>query len=451
MSTDLRSDTMTEGVIYKQILLFFFPTLFGTLFQQLYNTVDAIIVGQYVGKQALAAVGGGTGIAINLLIGFFVGLSSGATVIISQYFGARKENDVRDAIHNACAIAIWGGLGISALGYIVSDPILRIIGTPSDIFPLASSYIHIYFAGAVFIVIYNIGSSIFRAFGDSKSPLVFLIIGCVANIILDVIFVGILSLGVRGAAYATVLSQAISCMFIVSRLRRRTDCTRLEYSRIRFKDHMLRSTVRIGLPAGIQSVCYSLSNLLVQSNINFFGTDTAAAWSAYGKIDCLFWMVINSLGIAISVFVGQNFGAGLYERSRKGVRDALWISLALTLIVDSVVILLGPYMLSLFSTDTEVISIGVRMIRNIAPLYFTYVCVEVLSGAIRGTGKTIISSAITLVSICGLRAVYLSVFPRLYPVLETVTSVYPISWTLCSVLFIIYYHRGNIFPKENRS
>ncbi|HAN41827.1 MAG TPA: MATE family efflux transporter, partial [Sphaerochaeta sp.] len=240
---------ITEGVIWKQILKFFFPILLGTLFQTLYNTADAIIVGKLLGKEALAAVGGGTATAINLVIGFFTGVASGATVIISHYYGARNEDLVHKSIHNAWAIAIWGGLIISVVGYFTSDPLLIVTKTPEDIFPLASQYMHIYFAGSIIVVMYNIGAGIFRAFGDSKRPLYFLIVGCLSNIALDFLFVGAFRMGVAGAAYATVLAQLISLVMVMVSLKRRDDACKLVFRDIKFNRIMLKKTLVIGLPA----------------------------------------------------------------------------------------------------------------------------------------------------------------------------------------------------------
>lgn len=444
----ITNNGITSGVIWKQLLSFFFPILFGTIFQQLYNTVDAVIVGKFLGKQALAAVGGGTSVAINLLIGFFVGLSSGATVIISQYYGAQDENNVRKAIHNACAIALWGGIIVSIAGYFTSEALLKSIGTPFDVMPLAIDYMHIYFAGTVVVVIYNIGSGIFRAFGDSKSPLIFLIAGCIANIGLDLLFIGVFNWGVKGAAYATVLSQLVSTILVIAKLRQRQDCCHLYYSQIKFNSLMLRKTVSIGLPAGIQSVMYSLSNLLIQASINGFGTDAAAAWAAYGKLDCLFWMIISAFGIAITTFVGQNYGAALYSRAKKGVKVCLFIAFISTGLLEVLYLLFAKYGYLLFTDDQNVIELGIVMLKAIAPFYFTYICVEILSGAIRGTGKTLLPTIFTVFGICGFRVIWLSIIPRYSNTIVSVVTCYPVTWVLTSILFILYYCFGKIYPKE---
>jgi putative MATE family efflux protein len=436
---------ITEGVIWKQLLKFFFPILFGTFFQQLYNTVDTVIVGNFLGKEALAAVGGGTSTVINLLIGFFTGLASGATVVISQYFGAKDEEKVHLAIHDAVALSLWGGLLISIAGYLTAEPLLRLIDTPEDIMPLALSYIHIYFAGGIFIVMYNIGAGIFRAFGDSKSPLYFLIAGCLLNIGLDLLFVGPLKMGVEGAAYATVLSQVFSLVLVTISLKRKKDCCKLIFKDIKFEKYMLQKTIYIGLPAGLQSVLYTVSNLIIQANVNGFGTNAAAAWAAYGKLDCFYWMILQAFGIAITTFVGQNYGAGQIERSKKGVRTCLYMCLGSTLVLEALYLTFSRYGFMLFVTDENVIDIGVEMLNCIVPFYFTYIFIEILSGSIRGTGKSLIPTLITVFGICVLRVIWLAIVPQIYGTIKAVMVCYPVTWTVTSLAFFFYYKFGNIY------
>jgi len=440
---------ITQGVIWKQLLGFFFPIVFGTLFQQLYNTADAIIVGQMLGKQALAAVGGGTSTAINLLIGFFTGLASGATVIISQYYGARDEERVSLAIHSAAAIALYSGILVSVAGFFLSGPLLKAISTPDDIFPLALTYMRIYFAGGIAVVMYNMGSGIFRAFGDSRSPLYFLIAGCLVNIVLDIVLIGVFKMGVAGAAVATVLSQVISLLLVIIKLRRRTDCCRLEFSKIRAERFIMTKTLAIGLPAGIQSIMYSVSNLMIQAGVNGFGTNAAAAWAAYGKLDSLFWMIINAFGIAITTFVGQNYGAGKIDRAKRGVRECLALSFAFTMVMEALYILFGRYGYLLFTNDEGVIATGEVVLMAIAPYFFTFICVEVLSGAIRGTGKALIPTLFTVFGICGLRIVWLAILP-LGKSLEGVVKCYPVTWIITSILFIVYYLFGGIYKMRDQ-
>lgn len=445
LAKSIRDNEIIEGVIWKQLLKFFFPILLGTLFQTLYNTADAIIVGNILGKQALAAVGGGTGTAINLVIGFFTGLASGATVIISQYYGAGNEDKVHKAIHNACAIALWGGIIISVVGYFASRPLLVLTKTPSDILDMASSYMHIYFAGGFVVVMYNIGAGIFRAFGDSRHPLVFLIAGCIMNIVMDLLLVGVFKMGVEGAAYATVLSQFLSLVLVIRGLRRRRDCCRLIFRDIKFESLMLKRTLMIGFPSGLQSVLYTVSNLMIVTSINSFGTDTVAAWAAYGKLDSLFWMICGSIGVAVTTFVGQNYGADKIDRARKGVKTSFIIGLSSAFIIEALMLLFSKYAYRLFVTDPVVISIGVTIINYIVPFYFTYVFVEILAGSIRATGKTLIPTLFTVFGIVGIRTLWLLIVPGRFPSLEAVIICYPVTWIICAIAFIVYYRFGNIY------
>lgn len=439
------SNGITEGVIWQQLLAFFFPILFGTFFQQLYNTADAIIVGQFLGKEALAAVGGGTGTAINLLIGFFTGLAAGATVIISQHYGAKNDEKVSASIHTAIALALVGGLIISIVGYVFTKPMLELIGTPDDVLPLAVSYMQIYFLGGIPVVMYNMGAGIFRAMGDSRSPFYFLIASCLTNIVLDLLFVGVFGMNVEGAAIATVISQVLSMILIFITLMRRKDSARLRIRKIAFDRTLLRQMLMIGFPAGIQSIMYTISNLIIQAAINQYGTDTAAAWAGWSKLDQIFWMFINAFSIAITTFVGQNFGAGKIDRARKGVLTVTIMAAASTLAIEAGYFLVGRYGLMLFITDSAVLEIGVSIMKYIVPWYITYIAIELLSGAIRGVGKSLIPTLISVFGICVLRIVWIYVSPAINPTLFGVLFSYPFSWVVTSLLFIIYYFRGHIY------
>ena len=294
---ELSANQITEGVIWKQLLSFFFPILFGTFFQQLYNTTDAVIVGNFVGKEALASVGGPAATIINLLVGFFTGLSSGATVITSQYFGAGDKKKVSASVHTAIALAIAGGAVVMVIGMAISRAALIAMDTPADILEPSVTYMMIYFLGTIPSMIYNMGSGILRAVGDSKRPLYFLIASCIINILLDLFFVVAIPLGVAGVAIATILSQTLSALMILVSLMRTKEVYRLEIKKIRFQRFLLVSILKIGFPAGLQSAMYSISNLLIQSSINAFGTDTVAAWTAYGKVDSIFCWKYSSCWI----------------------------------------------------------------------------------------------------------------------------------------------------------
>ena len=434
---------ITDGVLWKQILLFFFPILLGTFFQQLYNTADAIIVGKFCGKEALAAVGGATGSLINLLVGFFVGLSSGASVIISQFYGARKGEDVSRAVHTTIALALASGAFLTVVGLLFSEKILILMGTPADVLVHAVKYLKIYFLGMIAQLLYNIGSGILRAMGDSRRPMAFLICAAMTNIVLDVIFVLGFDMGVAGAGLATVLSQVLSAVLVLITLRNSHFMYRLTLRKVRFHGDMLSKIVRIGLPAGLQSVMYSVSNIIIQTSVNGFGTDVVAAWTAYGKIDGLNWMIINAFGIAITTFAGQNFGAKQYDRLRQSVRSCLKMSAIAVLSLTMLVLLVGRPMLSLFADDPVVIETGYSIIRVIVPAYISYIFIEILSGAMRGTGETFIPTLMTLAGICLVRVFWVSVVLPMRHELSMLMIIYPITWTITGILFILYYRRSN--------
>ena len=288
---------ITEGVIWKQLLIFFFPIVFGTLFQQLYNTVDTLVLGRYVGKEALASVGGSSAQIVILIVGFFTGLSSGASVVIAQFFGAQDERRVQQSLHTAYAFSVIGSVVIGLLGILMAPSLLRWMNTPPELLKSSIIYLRIYFAGILFIFIYNMGSAILRAIGDSKHPLYYLIFCCFVNIVLDLLFVVLFHMGVTGAALATLLSQAVSSLLVTHRLMISKDLIQLKRKEIRIHRTVLRAQLRIGLPAGIQSVLYNITNIIIQVALNSFGTDTVAAWSVYGKLDALFWMASGALRI----------------------------------------------------------------------------------------------------------------------------------------------------------
>ena len=434
---------ITEGVIWKQLLAFFFPILFGTFFQQLYNTTDAIVVGNFVGKQALAAVGGPASTLINLLVGFFTGLSSGATVVISQFYGAKHKDDVRKAVHTSIALSIAGGAVIMVLGIAFAGVALRAMNTPEDIMGMSLTYMRIYFLGVIPSLIYNMGSGILRAVGDSKRPLYFLIASTLTNIVLDLFFVLVLRMGVAGVAIATSLSQVASAAMVMYALMKTDDMYRLYLREIRFSPSILSAIIRIGLPAGLQSTMYSVSNLIIQASINSFGTDTIAAWTAYSKIDGMFWMIMSAYGVSITTFAGQNFGAGKYDRIHKSVRVCISMSAFTSVLLSAIVLVGGRFFLGLFTDDPGVADIGMSIIHVIAPTYITYICIEILGGTARGCGDSIIPMLLTCFGVCVLRVIWILGIVPIHRDLATVAFSYPLTWAVTSIMFIIYYLRGN--------
>lgn len=450
---------ITEGVIWKQLLRFFFPILFGSFFQQLYNTTDAVIVGNFVGKEALAAVGGSTGTLINLLVGFFVGLSSGATVMVAQYYGAQQSQEVSKTVHTAMALSIASSVFLTVLGIAVAPWALRAMGTPEDIMDYAVTYMRIYFGGTLFSLVYNMGASILRAVGDSKRPLYFLIASTGVNIVLDLLFVVVFKLEVLGVAVATVLSQVFSAVLVVIVLVRTEMPYRLVFRKIRFHMDSLKQIVRIGIPAAFQSAMYSISNVIIQSSINSFGTDVVAAWTAYSKIDSVFWMTVQAYGLSASTFVGQNFGAQNYPRLRKTVRTCMLMAAVTTVGLSTVLYFFGGIVYRLFISDPAVIQQGVEILRMLVPTYITYISIEILGAAVRGTGDSVIPTVLTCFGVCILRVVWIMAVVPIRPSVLMVAASYPITWSVTSILFIIYYLQGgwlrrriaaNGFPPEER-
>lgn len=444
----MEQNKILHGNIYKTIMMFFMPIWFGTFFQQLYNTVDAIIVGNFVGKEALAAVGGPTSVIINLLLGFFVGLSSGAGVVISQYFGSQDFENTNKAVHTALAIAISGGILLMVVGIPLSPIFLKAMGTPADILPHAITYIRIYFFGSIFNLVYNIGSGILRAMGDSKNPLYFLIIASVVNIVLDIVFVVFFGMGVMGVGLATVISQVVSSIFVLIALKYRSSIVYLEAEEIKLHRDMLSEIVKIGVPSGLQSIMYSVSNIIIMSSINSFGTDTVAAWTAFGKIDAIFWMTVGSFGMVTTTFVGQNFGAKNFDRMRESVKACNILALTTSVLLSLFIYFFYSPLFHIFTQDVEVIKIGGDIVRLLTPAYFSFVFIENLSGAMRGVGDSVIPTIITIVGICVFRVIWIMFILPFNNTLDVALFSYPVSWILTAIVFIVYYKFGNWFKRS---
>lgn len=437
--TAMSKNQITEGVIWKQLLFFFFPILLGTLFQQLYNTADTVVVGRFVGTQALAAVGGSTGQIVNLIVNFFVGLASGATVIIARYYGARDRIKLNNALHTAIALSIVGGIVTGIAGILLTPSLLKMMNTPADVIEGSTMYLRIYFAGIIFVFVYNIGSGILRAVGDSKRPLYFLIVCCFLNIFLDILFVVYLKLGVKGAAFATVISQAVSALLVILSLTKSVDIYRLRANKIRFYKSLLIAIITIGLPAGLQSVMYGISNIIIQTSLNSLGTETVAAHTAFAKIDAIYWMISGAFSVSIITFIGQNYGARKFDRMKKSIKVCLLMDLIASLLLTTVMLLAGPYLLRLFTSDQEVIEIGMQIIHIIAPSYALFIFIEILSSSLRGMGNVVVPMLMTCGGVCVLRILWIFIFVRTHLSVTTILMSYPISWGFTAVLFIIYF------------
>ena len=431
---------ITEGSIFGQLLLFFFPILFGTFFQQLYNTADAVVVGRFVGKQALAAVGGTTSTLINLMVGFFVGLSSGATVVISQYYGAKKADKVHWAVHTSVAFSLIGGICFMVIGLVGARWALTAMHTPEDVMDHAVTYIRIYFLGMIPNLLYNMGAGILRAVGDSKRPLYFLIGSCFVNIVLDVLLVAGFHMGVGGAALATISSQLFSAIMVIWCLTHTEDMYKVEWKKVKIDGRMLQRIVRIGIPAGMQSVMYNISNIIIQAGVNNLGTDNVTAWATYGKVDGLYWMMINALGSSVTTFVGQNFGARRMDRVRKGAGACMAIGVILTAAVSIGLYFWGYLFVELFTADQQVQQISMDLIRFMAPTYITYITIEILSGTLRGVGDAWMPLIITGIGVCLVRVLWIiCAMPHFQSILAA-AFCYPLTWTLSSIAFVVYYY-----------
>ena len=433
------TNAITEGIIWRQLLIFFFPIVLGTFFQQLYNTADAMIVGRFVGKEALAAVGGSSNQIINLIIGFFVGVSSGATVIIDQHYGSRKETELSHALHTAIAFSTVSSIFLMGAGYFLAPALLSMMNTPESMMADSVTYLRIFFLGILFTFIYNIGSSILRSVGDSKRPLYILVFSCLVNIVLDLVFVVVLRMSVQGVGIATILSQFISAVLITFCLMRTNECYRLQWSKVRFHKMLLIRIIQIGVPAGLQSVMYNIANIIIQSNVNLLGSNTMAAYTAYSKIDAVFWMIMNAFGVSVSTFAGQNFGAGKLDRVRKSMKICLGMALGASIGLSVILHFFGRYVYMLFTTDAQVIEIGMQILYFLTPIYFTYVTIEVISGTVRSMGFVFTPMLMTCGGVCVLRLLWLFIA---VPQNRTITNIlfsYPLSWVVTSVLFIIYY------------
>ncbi|MBO5520590.1 MAG: MATE family efflux transporter [Eubacterium sp.] len=434
-----RVTDLTEGVIWKKLLIYFLPLAAGTLFQQFYNAVDALVVGRFIGTQALAAVGGSPAIVIQLVIGFVVALSSGAAVVIAQRFGANDSENTSRAVGTAMTAFFLIGLVMTALMLLLSGPVLRMMRTPADTMADAILYMRVFFAGSVFMIIYNMGAGIMRAVGNSARPLLYLVISSLCNVVLDLLFVTKLSMGVEGVALATVLSQMISCMFILHDLIRTEEIYRLSKRNLRIDKKLLKRMMAIGLPTGVQSSMFGISNLILTVAINGLGTVVVASWAMSGKIDGIYWAVSQAFGTALTNFVAQNYGAGQKERIRQGSRIGSAVFLILTAALSVTILLLARTLLAIFTKDPAVQETTWRIITYFVPAYAAWTLIEILGGILRGMGDTLIPAIIMAVGICVVRIIWVFTIFHAWPTLFSVSMSYPASWLLTDLALVIYY------------
>ena len=432
---------MTEGGIFKNLLFFATPLILGNLLQQMYNAVDSIIVGNYVGSNALAAVGAGASL-IYLLIAFSLGASVGAGVIVSQYLGAKEKEGVHKAVHTAMTISIILGLILTAGGILFSRKLLVMMNTPAEILDDAACYLRIYSCGLIFNVVYNMAAGILNAAGNSRRSLMYLAAAAVVNIFMDLLLIAGLKIGVAGAAIATNFSQAISCILALWFLFRVPTDYRISLKSLRIHKAMALRIIQIGLPTGIQNMVISFSNILIQASINQYGATAVAGFSAYLKIDGFNILPVLSFSMAITTFIGQNYGAGKYDRMKKGMWVTLLMGIVYTVLTGILLLTFSGQIMRLFSEDAGVIAYGQTVMRYFCPFYWILAILHSLAGTVRGTGKSIPPMVVLLVSLCLFRIVWIQLVLPYYTSIEGIFILYPVSWLVGAVLMILYTWKG---------
>ena len=435
-------NTLTEGSIWKKMLLFALPIFLGNLFQQFYNAFDSWTVGKFIGDTALAAVSS-SGSLIHMFVGFFNGVSMGAGVIIARYFGAQDHEKMRTAIHTDVAFGLVAGTLLTIVGVTFSPTILRWMNTPEDVLPQSIAYFRVYFCGALFTVMYNIFVGILHAVGDSKHPLYYLIFASIVNVVLDLFFVAGLKLGVASAALATTISQGISATLCCIRLLRVKEPYRIHIPSIGFDFSCLKSIVRFGLPSGIQNSVIGIANLVVQTNINSFGSAAMAGCGAYSRIEGFAFLPITCFSMALATFVGQNLGAGKHDRVRKGVGFGIACSCIVAETIGVLSYLFAPQLIRFFNSAPEVVEFGVRHMRTICLFYFLLAFSHCIAGILRGAGKATVPMITMLACWCLIRVSYITVAVRFVNELTTVSWAYPITWTCSSIVFLIYFLKAD--------
>ena len=431
---------MTSGNIVRHIFSFALPLLVGNIFQQLYNMVDTWVVGNFVSNEAFSAVGT-VGPIINMLIGFFMGLSAGAGVVISQYYGAKREEDVSRAVHTSVVMTLIIGAVFTFVGIGMTPFMLRLMKTPPEVLPESTAYLTIYFSGLMGLMLYNIGSGILRAVGDSQRPFYFLVVCAILNTVLDLLFVLVFHMGVEGVALATILSQGVSAILVMITLLRTGGCIRLSVRKLRLHFDMLSKIVRVGIPAALQMAVTAFSNIFVQSYINYFGADCMSGWTAYAKVDQLLFLPMQSISLASTTFVGQNLGRNQPERARQGVSVALKMALCATVIMMIPLLIFAAPIVSFFNDKPQVIEYGAMLLRWMSPFYVLCCFNQIYSGALRGAGNTKAPTIIMLSSFVLFRQIYLYVMSGICNEIIPIAMSYPAGWLLCSSLTALYYHK----------
>ncbi|MBQ8801080.1 MAG: MATE family efflux transporter [Clostridium sp.] len=435
-----QDNQIISGVIWKQLLIFFFPIAVGSIFQQFYNTVDAVIVGRFVGKEALASVGGSAAMVCSLVLGFFTGMSAGATVIISQFYGAGDKKNLHKSLHTAYALCVVLGVVLMVVGWYASPWLLELMQTNPEIMDDSVTYLRIYFMGILGLLIYNMGSAIMRAVGDSRRPLYYLIVCCVINIVLDVVLVVVFEMGVAGVAVATAVAQLVSAVLVTRSLMYSYEGLKLELGEIRLDLAKLKVQLRIGMPSGLQAAMYGVSNIVIQAAVNSFGTDTVAAWAAYGKLDAIFWAICGAFGVAITTFAGQNYGAGKLDRVFKSLKICMGMAVVACGGIMLLLIVFCRPLFGIFCDDAAVVDIGVYMLTTMMPSYILFVFIEIFTGALRGLSDVVVPTVITMTGVLFVRVPMMIFVIPVIPDLMVILMSYPISWAATLILLLPYFY-----------
>ena len=444
MTTLKRKDAttdMTSGSIFGHLIAFALPLLLGNLFQQLYNTVDTWVVGNFVSNEAFSAVGSVSPIC-NMLVGFFSGLASGASVVVSQYYGAKQLDRVKKAVHTAAALTAVMCVLLTAVGLLFIPFALDFMKTPAEVVPESTTYLTIYFAGISGMLVYNMGAGILRAVGDSRRPFYYLVTSALINIVLDLVFVLVpfFDMGVAGVALATIIAQGVSAFLVVRALMKTDTCVKYSPKSTAFDKEILFKTVGIGIPAALQLAVTSFSNIFVMSYINYFGADCMSGWTAYTKIDQFMFLPMQSVALAVTTFVGQNLGAKQEIRARRGVTVSLLTSLSITAAIMLPVLIFAPHLTAFFNSKPEVVEYGTMLLKWNTPFYLLCCVNQVYAGALRGAGNSRIPMITMLVSFVFFRQLYLYIMAN-YICNEVipVALAYPAGWFVCSLLIYVYY------------
>ena len=440
-----KTTDFTTGSIIPHLIVFSLPILIGQVFQSLYNSVDSIVVGRYVGTTALAAVSASGDVAF-MLVGFFTGLSSGAGVLFSRYFGAKDHKNLHDSIHTAMAFSVIFGALIAALGMLLTPFLLKVVACPDDVYAEATSYLRIYFIGAVFTSIYNVGSGVLRAVGDSRDPLIFLIISSLANIVLDLLFVLCFGMGVEGVAIATVIAQILSVVMVMKTMMRTDEVFKLRLSDLRINKKLLGEILNLGLPAGIQTCLISVSNLFVQRYINLLGSAAMAGMGAAKKVDKFVGLIANSVALGTTSVISQNVGAKQTARAFKAIRGSILVCMIAIAALGIPTYHFAEKVLTLFTDDPAALAYGISMIHVMMPMYYLQMCNNIFANAVRGFGKSRAVMVLSLLGMVGVRQIFLNTAMAVNPCAEMVYWAYPVGWGAASLFVFIYFLFAIVLP-----